>query len=312
MSVDGAASSAVARTDPAPSPAASEPEVVTRLIRIAGSIVAPTTLLSALLIFFGTSHAYFFYRYFGVNSTVLGLGTQDYLMRSVDGLFVPLAVAAGVGLVLLWGMPLLRAGWEAAGSPRTRVAVMTILGITLSGIGVWGVFARTAFEFHLAVSPLSLAAGVLLLSAAARLQRRRQGYTRRESVAIAEWIMVFVLIGLSLFWVAYDYSAAVGTSRARDAEASLESYPDAVLFSAARLGLQGPGLREVACVDPAAAYPFRYDGLKLVLQSGDQYLFLPAGWHRSTGAAILIPRSDSLRLEFTPAVAREEPPGSRC
>ncbi len=152
MSVDGAASSAVARTDPAPSPAASEPEVVTRLIR----------------------------------------------------LFVLLAVAAGVGLVLLWGMPLLRAGWEAAGSPRTRVAVMTILGITLSGIGVWGVFARTAFESHLAVSPLSLAAGVLLLSAAARLQRRRQGYTRRESVAIAEWIMVFVLIGLSLFWVAYD------------------------------------------------------------------------------------------------------------
>ena len=75
-----------------------------------------------------------------------------------------------------------------------------------------------------------------------------------------------------------------------------------MVFSAARLGLQGPGIREVACADPAAAYPFRYDGLKMVLQSGDQYLFLPAGWHRSTGAAILIPRNDSLRLEFIPAV----------
>jgi len=91
--------------------------VVTRLVRIAGSIVAPTTLLSALLIFFGASHAGFFYRYFGVNSTVLGLGTQDYLMSSVQGLFVPLAVVAGVGLLVLWGLPPLRARWEAAGSP---------------------------------------------------------------------------------------------------------------------------------------------------------------------------------------------------
>ncbi len=177
---------------------------------------------------------------------------------------------------------------------------------------MWGVFDRTVFEFHLAVSPLSLAAGVLLLSAAARLQRRRQGHTRGESVAIAEWAMVFVLVGLSLFWVAHDYSAAVGTSRARAAEASLATCPDAVVFSAARLGLRGPGIREVPCADPAAAYPFRYDGLKLVLQSGDQYLFLPAGWRRSTGAAILIPRSDSLRLEFTPAVARPGSPTLRC
>lgn len=84
------------------------------------------------------------------------------------------------------------------------------------------------------------------------------------------------------------------------------------MFSAARLGLQGPGIREVACADPAAAYSFRYDGLKLVLQSGGRYLFLPAGWHRSTGAAILIPRGDSLRLEFTPALARRAPPGPRC
>lgn len=311
--VDGAAPSPVARTDPGPPPAADEsPEVVTRLVRIAGSIVAPTTLLSALLIFFGASHAVFFYRYFGVNSTVLGLGTQDYLMRSVQGLFVPLAVVAGVGLLVLWGLPPLRARWEAAGSPRARVVVTTVLGVALSGVGVWGIFARTVFQFHFAVPPLCLAAGVLLLSAAARLQRRRRGRTRGESVAIAEWIMVFVLVGLSLFWVASDYSAAVGTSQARAAEAKLATYPNAVVFSAARLGLQGPGIREVACADPAAAYPFRYDGLKMVLQSGDQYLFLPAGWHRSTGAAILIPRNDSLRLEFTPAVARPMPLDPRC
>jgi hypothetical protein len=69
------------------------------------------------------------------------------------------------------------------------------------------------------------------------------------------------------------------------------------------LSLHAPGVRETRCHDPNAAYRFRYDGLKLVLQSGDQYLFLPEGWSPSNGVAILMPRSPSLRLEFIPAAA---------
>src|SRR4029077_18370841 len=43
-----------------------------QLVKILGAIVAPTTLLTALLYYFGWSHAYWFCDYFGVNSTVLG------------------------------------------------------------------------------------------------------------------------------------------------------------------------------------------------------------------------------------------------
>src|SRR5918911_1335418 len=39
-------------------------------LKIAGSIVAPTTLLTALLFYFGLLHAYWFCQYFGVNYTV--------------------------------------------------------------------------------------------------------------------------------------------------------------------------------------------------------------------------------------------------
>jgi hypothetical protein len=55
---------------------------------------------------------------------------------------------------------------------------------------------------------------------------------------------------------------------------------------------------------------FRYDGLKLLPQSGDQYLLLPGTWSRRNGVAILIPRNDFLRLELVPASARatERPP----
>jgi hypothetical protein len=121
---------------------------------------------------------------------------------------------------------------------------------------------------------------------------------------VAEWAAVFVLVGLSLFWAASDYSAAVGRSRARQFVAELPTYPDAVVYSNRSLSLHAPGVRELRCRDPEAAYRFRYDGLKLMLQAGDQYLFLPAAWSPRNGVAILVPRSDSLRLEFLPPSAR--------
>ncbi len=86
--------------------------------------------------------------------------------------------------------------------------------------------------------------------------------------------------------------------------AELPTYPSAVVYSERSLSLHAPGVRETRCHDRDAAYRFRYDGLKLVLQSGDQYLFLPEGWSPSNGVAILMPRNDSLRLEFIPAAAR--------
>jgi hypothetical protein len=83
-------------------------------------------------------------------------------------------------------------------------------------------------------------------------------------------------------------------------EITLPSRPDVVAYSEKGLSLQAPGVREVACQDADAAYRFRYDGLKLVLQVGNQYLLLPSGWTHANGAAILIPRSDKTRLEFSP------------
>ncbi|MGE5290852.1 MAG: hypothetical protein ACM3ML_27395, partial [Micromonosporaceae bacterium] len=73
-----------------------------------------------------------------------------------------------------------------------------------------------------------------------------------------------------------------------------------------------PGVREVRCRGLQAAYRFRYDGLKLVLQSGDQYLFVPAAWTPANGVAILIPRSDSLRVEFFPVSARHDAGPAAC
>jgi hypothetical protein len=121
---------------------------------------------------------------------------------------------------------------------------------------------------------------------------------------VAEWAAVFVLVGLSLFWAANNYSVAVGRQRAYQMVLDLPREPGVVLFSERSLSLAAPGVQEVRCRDPQAGYRFRYDGLKLLPQSGDQYLLLPVSWSRRNGVAILIPRNDSLRLELIPASAR--------
>ncbi|WP_324275271.1 hypothetical protein [Blastococcus brunescens] len=81
---------------------------------------------------------------------------------------------------------------------------------------------------------------------------------------------------------------------------ALPAQPEAVLYSAESLSLAVDGVTEVRCADPDAAYRFRYDGLRLVRQAGNQYLLLPATWDRADGTAVLIPRSTTVRLEFGP------------
>jgi hypothetical protein len=282
---------------------------IPQLAKLLGTIVAPTTLLTSLLYFFGWSHAYWFFDHFGVHSTMLGLTTQDYFQRSLDGLFVPLTVAACAALVMLGAHSLLRTRIAAGTDPRllgVLLPALAVAGLVLTVAGLLSVLATTPLHRYLAVAPLSLLIGVGLLVYAAHLWRstRTGGPPRAAWLVIAEWAGVFALVGLSLFWVANDYSAAVGRSRARQFVAELPGYPDVIVYSERSLSLDAPGVRETRCQDREAAYRFRYDGLKLVLQSGNQYLFLPEGWTSANGIAILMPRNDSLRLEFVPALGR--------
>jgi hypothetical protein len=282
-----------------------------QVARILGAVVAPVTFLSALLYYFGWSHAYWFCNYFGVNSTVLRFTTTDYLMRSVDALFVPMTVVGAAAAAAAWGHSLLHSRLVGGSRPRmlTRILpAMAIAGGALFLGGFISVLTPTVLTGRLVgvAAPLCLGGGVLLLVYAAHLRRliaspRRAGGDNRGWATVVEWLVVFALVGLSLFWAATDYSAAVGTARAMDFVARMSSYPDVVLYSERNLSLVAPGVRETRCRDAQAAYRFRYDGLKLVLESGGQYFFLPAGWTRASGAAILLPQDSSIRLEFSPA-----------
>jgi hypothetical protein len=296
---------------PAPDPGEHR---VPALVKLLASIVAPTTLLTGLLFYFGWAHAYWFFYHFGIDSSLLGLTTQDYLLRSVDALFVPLTVFATMCLLLLWGHMTLRSRLvvrHRAGLLRRLTQGFVAGGLILFVIGMAGIFYRTIFEFHRFVSPFSLASGVLLIAYASYLKRTRDAQSGRRQRSVPDLMPliqsagVFLLVALSLFWAATDYAATVGGSRARQFQAELHAYPSAVLYSSRSLSLGAPGVEEIVCGRRDAAYRFRYEGLKLLLRAEDHYFFLPEAWTRSDGAAIVIPQSDSVRLEFFVAPRRD-------
>ncbi|MGH3777803.1 MAG: hypothetical protein ACRDRR_19075 [Pseudonocardiaceae bacterium] len=296
--------------------AAAEPDVfeasaLPQVLKIAGSVVAPATLLTALMYYFGRLQFAGFLWYLGAHVTVLDLTVQDYLNNSVDGLLPTLIVVAGITLLALWIHQLLL-GALTAGTRRTVLRVLlpilAIAGLVLVSLAmvdfVWGSVFKEDFREG---RGLSLSVGVLLLFYAVRVlrlliaERRPEQLPRRApGVIVAEWGAVFILVSVGLFWAVGGYAINAGIDRAHQFEASLASRSDVVAYSEKRLSLQAPGVREVTCQYPDAAYRFRYDGLKFVLQVGNQYLLLPAGWTRAQGAAILIARSEAVRLEFSP------------
>ncbi len=305
--------------DPAPethepaSPHVVSPSVlqeVPGVAKVIGQIVAPITLITALLIFFGWSRTTALFGWFGIDPTSLGFSSTDYLLTSQDSLFVPGVVLALLVLGVMWLLAVARRGSARSVMSRRWVGpAAAVAGGLLAANGVLGIFGSGLFIDRVGVAPLSLIIGVALLSFAVQtIRSRRLTYTR--GAGIAELTGLTIVMAMALFWAAGDYSSAVGRQRAFDLANGLNRSAQVVLYSEKSLGIPAEnGVAVVRCTGgTTAAYGFRYSGLMLLLNSNGQYVFLPVGWSRAQGSAIAVPKSDQIRLDYRSAGARDTLP----
>ncbi|MFD1148303.1 hypothetical protein [Saccharothrix hoggarensis] len=281
-----------------------------RALRIVASVVANTTLLTALLYFFGLVATQVFFTHFRVHYTLLGQTTDEILARGADGLFVPLAAVAIAVLAVTFAVRYLRARMSAKGWAaflRVCTPVAAVLGLGLLGVTVPITVNPEPYRVFPGLPGLGFAVGIVLLAFAWRRWSVGAGRGRRGgNLGVVESVAAFLLVSIGLFWSVGDYSGSVGTRRGFEVEARIPDMAGVVVYSKESLSLAGGGVREVVCAQPDSSYRYRYDGLKLLLQSGGQYVFLPATWRSSSGTAFVVPRTDSLRLEFGPP--RSRPP----
>ncbi|WP_432948444.1 hypothetical protein ACQPXM_13730 [Kribbella sp. CA-253562] len=263
---------------------------IERWVSFAAGIVAPVTLISALLFYFGYVSARSQYEYFGIDVDTIGLSTQDYVMRSPQPLLVPLLVLT---LLAVAGLLL----HHAIKPTQTAVRRSLVAAAALLVLGVIALFLYPAIgdvPYYALVVPLviGLAAAALgyLSYVAARLADRRPP------------VILIVLLGVvtttCAFWATATTAEYSGRGLAKSDAENLGRFPAVILDTKERLQLRSPGLEETA-LRPGAGQTFnyRYRGLR-VLVVGDNRLFLvPQRWNPSN-TTLVVSLDSSIRVQF--------------
>jgi uncharacterized membrane protein len=274
------------------------------------AVLAPGTLVCALMYYFGWVRTHSLYAFFGIDADELGLSTTDYVLRSADALWPAL-----VGIVVTVLLFLLAHGvvshWIGDARHARRLQRLLVLplgaaGATLSSLGV--VRLLTAQRASIA-TPLSLALGLGLLAYSRFASRRllalrdqdRAPRQRSRQLDLAVFGLFILLIVLNVFWVTALFAEDLGQGRAERLEAQeFVSQPDVLLYTRDRLHVDARDVDQADLGPAYAPYRFRYDGLKLLVRGNGRLILIPYSWSTSNAFALVLPDGDDVRIVFAP------------
>jgi hypothetical protein len=288
----------------------SPPGELGRLLSSAAAFVAPLSLITALLFYFGYASARAQYDYFGVDVDTIGLSTQDYVMRSPQPLLAPLLVLAllGVSLAVLHGR--IRARLQAALANPTaasqrwltwfgRAVRMTELtGRIALAAGVALLFSypylREWVPYPL-VTALLTALGAALAAYGSILRAAHGHGTPPGRAAV---LSICIVLAASVFWATATLAEWSGRGSARYSAVHLDRLPSVILDTKERLYLTSPGVVERALPPtPGQTFRFRYRRLRLLVQGRDRLFLVPETWSASN-STIVVPMDGSVRVQF--------------
>lgn len=266
------------------------------------ALLGNVTVLTSLLYFFGWRQTATQDADLRLNQDIFGLGTQDYLLRSVGSVIRLLAVLGVVGLLFAYLDHALR--WAVARyGPHDRVVVIAVrvldFGWLVVPLAVYllRLLRPDSADLYIAY-PLALGAGVLLIVYRAQVRRRlglrtdpTEGRLPIERGAVA------LLLVVAVFWATSNYADVEGNRLAASFRAS--DLVAVTVFSPQRLDLSGAQEQSIGTATPGSAlYNYRYTGLRLMAHSGGHYFLVPSDWTPTRGALVVLSDSDPVRLEF--------------
>ncbi|WP_406031943.1 hypothetical protein OG801_26015 [Nocardioides sp. NBC_00163] len=268
------------------------PTGIDRWVSLATSFVAPVTVISGVLFYFGYVAARAQYDYFGLDVDVIGLSTRAYVMRSPQPLLTPMLVLVlgGVAVVALhhWVRRQSTEPWFGRlvtivlGVGLVLLAAGTLLLAGFSIVGGWAYYAL--------VTPVLLGGGAALVAYALRL---RGG--RLEPRIVLLWVGVAACV----IWATATTAQWTGRGLAMEQARNLRSLPSVVLDTRERLHVPATaGVEEVVRPDAGEDdYRFRYWKLRLLIQGDDRMFLVPDTWSAG-GTTILVRLDDDVRVQF--------------
>lgn len=281
--------------------ATSRAEQFNRWWSLGSTIIAPATLLSTLLFYFGYVSSRAQYRYFGVDVDTVGLSTQDYVMRSPQALLVPLLA------LTLGGAGLLLVHLAVRRHPPPRAAVRGVLVAAVVTVLAGGVLIATYAQVgdwpaYPLVTPLLLAAGSAGVLWAMRLPGAPSflAPTDADGRALRRGILALALVAIvgCLFWATATVAEWTGLGNGMRTARNLDRLSPVILDTRERLFLTDGIVEETALpVGDGSQFRYRYRGLRLLIEGDGRLFLVPETWseHAST---IVVPLDDSVRVRF--------------
>ena len=266
-----------------------------KIVELVGSILAPVTVLSALLYYFGWVRTNAVFRYFGADPTILGFGLPEYLTRSAGPAFTPIVIVLLVtALVLLvrHAVDVVERRWP--GVPIAvrgrRLTLRPVASLLLLG-GLVAVLTGVAAAVGLASYPptwaaLALACGALAVWHGARHLGSSAGSLRSPS--LAERALLFGFIATALFWATAVYAQQLGEQLAQFVDRNPETQPEVTIHSANDLNLW----TEAGAAPGQGKFPHKYQGLRLLIYANQRWLLLTDELTASGRHRLVIVRDD--------------------
>lgn len=279
-----------------------------RLLARAGKVIAPATVVAALGYHFGREYAHARSSYFGLDVSLLGFSPQDYVLRSVDAVFVPVLTAATAAMLLI-AVHVLLVWWHSPRLLKTAGLVLSTLGTASLAVGLYALaWDVPVLDEWATFRDLMPALGtVLLLWGVSLLSRWLETKVppRPQSAAIPAWFssvglgLALVVILASLFAGTTQWARTAGDARSKSLTERIRMMPRAAVYSDRLLNLAHDGISPVEVVgEKGSAYRFLYTGLRFYIRSGGKLFFLPEEWSLDSGRIIVLEDNDSIRLEF--------------
>jgi hypothetical protein len=301
-----------------------EPGVLPRWMPAWAGAIGPVTLISAVLFYFGYVSSRAQYEYFGVDVDIIGLGTQDYIMRSPQPLLVPLLTLTLLGacglLVHRRVLAVLRSpeGDEAVRRRRARdvrrgIRAAISVGLLLLAVGVVLLFGYASvheWPAYALVTPMLLICGagfvayawriadVVAATAAAAGTLERAHTDPAPTLRRSARFLVYVLLVAATFWATATVAQLTGRGLARELAAEPERLPRVILDTRERLYLRDGIVVETQL--PKAEnqeFRYRYRDLRLLVIGRDRMFLVPERWSASN-STIVVPIDDSVRVQF--------------
>jgi hypothetical protein len=279
------------------------PGRIERLVDAGKSVLPPLTLLSALLFYFGYVSARAQYEYFGIDVDTIGLGTQDYVMRSPLPLLTPLLVftAAGLGAIAVHAVVRKRIRTAAAARMRRlgRGVQATGLIVLIAGLLllVGYVFLRD-WPLYGLVTPLLIAVGGVLFQYGSAIRRPPRAPGDASPLHRSFVVLVYLVIAVSVFWMTATVAQWSGRGLAMYEASRLDKLPSVILDTKESLFLRSPGVQETKLpASEGQTFHYRYRHLRLLIHGKDRMFLVPDRWSASN-STIIVPLDGSVRVQF--------------